>query len=79
MAPLSSSFAGRSSTRTHDCRNYTIYIYDGLTDRDVQRALDDEFERVDSMMFIRTRKTDEDGKIKRDEDTGEVEVEGDGC
>lgn len=56
-----------------------IYIYDGLTDRDVQRALDDEFERVDSMMFIRTRKTDEDGKIKRDEDTGEVEVEGDGC
>ena len=56
-----------------------IYIYDGLTDRDVQRALDDEFERVDSMMFIRTRKTDEDGRIKRDEDTGAVELEGDGC
>jgi hypothetical protein len=56
-----------------------IYIYDGLTDRDVQRALDEEFGRVDSMMFIRTRKTDDDGEIKRDENTGEVEVEDDGC
>jgi len=56
-----------------------VYIYDGLTDRDVQRALDEEFGRVDSMMFIRTRKTDDDGEIKRDENTGEVEVEDDGC
>jgi hypothetical protein len=56
-----------------------IYIYDGLTDRDVQRALNEEFERVDNMMFIRTRQTDAQGAVKRDEDTGEVEYEDDGC
>jgi hypothetical protein len=31
------------------------------------------------MMFIRTIKTDEEGEIKRDEETGEAEVEDDGC
>jgi len=56
-----------------------IYIYDGLTDSDVQRALNEEFERVENMMFIRTRKTDAAGKLKRDTDTGEVEYEDDGC
>lgn len=56
-----------------------IYIYDGLRDTDVQRALDEEFERVDQMMFIRIRKTDEDGEVKRDADTGTVEYEDDGC
>jgi hypothetical protein len=50
-----------------------------LTDRDVQRALNEEFERVDNMMFIRTRQTDAQGAVKRDEDTGEVEYEDDGC
>jgi hypothetical protein len=56
-----------------------IYIYDGLRDTDIQRALEEEFHRVESMMFIRTIKTDEDGEIKRNEETGEAEVEDDGC
>ena len=56
-----------------------IYIYDGLTDRDIQRAMNEEFERVENMMFIRTRKTTAEGELKRNEDTGEVEVEDDGC
>lgn len=56
-----------------------IYIYDGLTDRDVQRALDEEFERVENMMFIRTQKTNGEGDVKHDEETGEVEYEDDGC
>jgi hypothetical protein len=56
-----------------------IYIYDGLTDIDVQRALNDEFDRVENMMFIRTKKTDEAGEVKRDADTGEVEYDDDGC
>ena len=59
--------------------NGRIYIYEGLRDRDVERALDEEFERVDSMMFIRTRKTDESGKVERDEQTGTAVVEDDGC
>ncbi|WP_296898213.1 hypothetical protein [Thiohalocapsa sp.] len=56
-----------------------IYIYDGLTDVDVQRALNEEFERVEHMMFIRTRKTDDTGKVKRDAESGTVEYEDDGC
>lgn len=56
-----------------------IYIYDGLTDLDVQRALNEEFDRVENMMFIRTRKTDGAGEVKRDAETGEVEYEDDGC
>jgi hypothetical protein len=56
-----------------------IHIYDGLRDTDVQRALDEEFERVDNMMFIRTRKTDASGEVKRDDETGEEEYEDDGC
>jgi 5-hydroxyisourate hydrolase-like protein (transthyretin family) len=56
-----------------------IYIYEGVRDIDVQRALDEEFHRVENMMFIRTQKTDEEGKVKRDTDTGEAETEDDGC
>lgn len=56
-----------------------IYIYDGLTDVDVQRALNEEFDRVENMMFIRTKKTDETGAVKRDTETGEIEYEDDGC
>jgi len=56
-----------------------IYIYDGLRDVDVERALEEEFERVDNMMFIRIQKTDETGAVKRNEETGELEYEDDGC
>jgi hypothetical protein len=57
----------------------TIYIYDGLRDVDIQRALNEEFDRVQNMMFIRTRKTDEHGAVKKDKATGTAVVEDDGC
>jgi hypothetical protein len=57
----------------------SIYIYDGLRDLDVQRALEEEFDRVENMMFIRTKKTDAKGDVRRDEHTGAVESEDDGC
>jgi hypothetical protein len=56
-----------------------IYIYDGLRDTDIERALEEEFDRVENMMFIRTIKTDKDGEIKRDKESGEAEVDDDGC
>jgi hypothetical protein len=56
-----------------------IYIYEGLTDRDVEQALEEEFERVDSMMFIRVKPTDEKGETLKDPETGEDVYEDDGC
>ena len=56
-----------------------VFIYDGLRDSEVERALDEQYDRVESMMFVNTVITDEDGVPLRDEDTGEMLVENDGC
>jgi hypothetical protein len=57
----------------------SIYIYEGLRDIDVQRAMDEAFDRVEYMMFIRIIKTDETGELERDLETGEVVTTDDGC
>lgn len=56
-----------------------VMIYDGVTDKTVERALREQFHRVDSMMFTRTVVTDEDGAPRRDPDSGAVLHEDDGC
>jgi len=56
-----------------------IYIYDGLRDIDVEEAMDGEYERIENMMFIREKKTDEQGGVLKDPATGEDVVEDDGC
>lgn len=56
-----------------------IYIYDGLRDSTVQRAMDEAFDRIESMMFIRTEKTDESGEVVKDPETGVAVVQDDGC
>lgn len=33
-----------------------IFIYDGMMETDLDRALDDQFQRLESMMFIRTKR-----------------------
>jgi hypothetical protein len=60
-------------------RRGRVFIYDGLRDSEVERALDEQYDRVESMMFVNTVITDEDGVPLRDEDTGEMLVENDGC
>lgn len=40
-----------------------IYIYDGLPDATVETALDRHPERIQNMMFVRTRKTAPDGDV----------------
>ncbi|NBC12280.1 MAG: hypothetical protein GVY09_02835 [Gammaproteobacteria bacterium] len=56
-----------------------IYIYDGLRAVDIENAMETAFDRIENMMFIRVRKTDEHGKTLRDSTTGEVQFEDDGC
>lgn len=45
-----------------------VTIYDGLTERLVERALDTQFERIGHMMFIRTRQSLPDGAVEIDDD-----------
>ena len=60
-------------------RSGRVYIYDGLRDMDIERALDLEFDRVDSMMFIRVKITQSPEKAKKEFDTGVAYVQDDGC
>jgi hypothetical protein len=56
-----------------------IMIYDGLKDTQITRAMDTQFDRIQSMMFIRTIATDSKGETLRDKKTGDVVVEDEGC
>jgi hypothetical protein len=60
-------------------RQGRVYIYDGLRDRDIHRALNEQFNRVGSMMFIGTIITNEKGKPKKDIGTGLILTEPDDC
>ena len=56
-----------------------VFIYSGLKDTQVARAMDEHFNRVENMMFANTIVTDADGRVKKNSLTGEVVVEDDGC
>jgi hypothetical protein len=56
-----------------------LYIYDGLRDIDVERAMQEEYERIENMMFIREKKTDDKGEVLKDPATGEDVVGDDDC
>lgn len=58
--------------RAHE-REGNVYIYDGLTDRDVDLALSRHFERIEYMMFVGTRRADPTGTALSD---GEPESPG---
>ena len=49
-------------------REDRVYIYDGLHEETVDRALDTQFERVQNMMFVGVRHTSEDGDEYADDD-----------
>ncbi len=57
----------------------SVYIYDGLTDREVDAALNSQFNRIQHMMFVGTKKTDEQGQVKQDPATGQDMQESGGC
>lgn len=59
--------------------NNHVMIYEGMKDHEVERAFDDHFDRIESMMFINTVVTDENGEPLKDPKTGHVVTEPDGC
>ncbi len=58
--------------------NGQIMIYDGLRDTTVAQALNENFDRIENMMFTRIVITDDLGEPEVDE-LGNVLVEDDGC
>lgn len=45
-----------------------IYIYDGLDDADVELAMNNQFDRLDNMMFVRTQVVTPEGETETDDD-----------
>ena len=60
-------------------RNNHVMIYEGMKDTEVNHALEDHFNRVQSMMFVNTVVTDDKGNPAKDPESGEVVTENDGC
>jgi hypothetical protein len=56
-----------------------VNIYDGLKDTEVAHALDSQFDRIQSMMFVRTVVTGNDGEPLIDPETGNTVLEDDDC
>ena len=56
-----------------------IVIYDGLRDTQIMHAMNTQFDRIQSMMFVRTVVTDAGGETRHHDETGAVVVEDDGC
>ncbi len=51
----------------------------GILEKQIAKAMDTWFDRIESMMFVRTVITDDAGEVQRNKDTGEVVIEDDGC
>jgi hypothetical protein len=49
-------------------RKGNVYIYEGLSDRQVEDAISRHFDRIEYMLFLGTKRTDESGKVLRKED-----------
>jgi len=60
-------------------RKGSVYIYDGLTEREVDAALETQFARIQNMMFVGTVKTDARGKPLQDAESGQYIQESGSC
>ena len=56
-----------------------VFIYDGITDKTIDRVMEEQFDRLSSMMFIRTVITDDHGDPVLEDKGGAAPLEDDGC
>ena len=56
-----------------------IYIYEGLKEEDIARALREQFRRVDSMMFIRVQPAPAPHHMDQGGEPAPVYYQNDGC
>ena len=56
-----------------------ITIVSGFRDTEVDHAMDEQFERIENLMFVGTVVTNNDGSAAIDPGTGQPETEDDGC
>ena len=60
-------------------QSYQVVIYSGLKDLEVERAMDKQFDRLQSFMFANIVVTDENGNPVKDPETGLIKTESDDC
>ena len=60
-------------------RSGSVYVYDGLTEQEVEDGLNKHFDRIQFMMFVGTVKTDTSGQPLTDAATGQLIQESGGC
>ena len=60
-------------------RTGRVYIYDGLKEEDIDRAMREQFPRVDSMMFIRVKPTPAPPKADPSDAPAPAYYQNDGC
>ena len=60
-------------------RKGRVFIFDGMYSADIDKAFEEQFDRIDTMMFTGTIVTDTDGVPVMDPETGLLLVVDDGC
>jgi len=55
-------FLPNEREREHESKG-NVYIYEGLTDRQVEDAMSRHFDRIEYMLFLGTKRTDQAGNV----------------